>query len=70
MRVKLRNPDRVVEVRGPTTVAALLRSLDIVPESVLVIREATLVTRDETLSEDDSVEVRPVLSGGSEGRAS
>lgn len=64
MRVKLRNPDRVVEVSGPRTVRALLAELEIVPEAVLVIREATLLTRDESLSEDDEVEVRPVLSGG------
>lgn len=65
MRVKLRNPDRVVEVSGPGTVAALLEKLDIVPEAVLVIRDATLLTRDERVGEDDEIEVRPVLSGGS-----
>jgi sulfur carrier protein len=65
VKVKLRNPDRVVDVTGPKTVQALLRELDIVPEAVLVIRDATLLTRDERVSEDDEVEVRPVLSGGS-----
>ena len=64
MKVKLRNPDRVVEVSGPTTVVDLLRELNIVPEAVLVIREATLLTRDERLSDTDELEVRPVLSGG------
>ncbi len=64
MRVKLRNPDRVEEVSGPPTVAALLAEMDIVPESVLVIRDATLLTRDEPLHDDDMVEIRPVLSGG------
>jgi sulfur carrier protein len=64
MNVKLRNPDRVVEVSGPKTVVDLLKRLDIVPESVLVIRDATLLTRDERLSDDDDLEVRPVLSGG------
>ena len=64
MKVKLRNPDRVVDVSGPKTVVDLLRSLDIVPEAVLVIRDATLLTRDEALSEEDELEVRPVLSGG------
>jgi sulfur carrier protein len=68
VKVKLRNPDRVVDVSGPKRVVDLLRSLDIVPEAVLVIRDATLLTRDEALEEDDEVEVRPVLSGGS-GRA-
>ena len=64
MKVKLRNPDRVVEVSGPSNVLSLLHELRIVPESVLVIRDATLLTRDERLNEDDEIEVRPVLSGG------
>ena len=67
MKVKLRNPDRTVDVSGPKTVRALLAELQIVPEAVLVIRDATLLTRDESLQESDEVEVRPVLSGGSEG---
>jgi sulfur carrier protein len=65
VKVKLRNPDRVVEVSGPSTVAGLLEKLEIVPEAVLVIRDATLLTRDERVSEADEIEVRPVLSGGS-----
>ena len=65
MKVKLRNPDRIVEVSGPRNVSMLLRELQIVPEAVLVIRDATLLTRDEALNEDDELEVRPVLSGGS-----
>ena len=63
--MKLRNPDRVVEVSGPTTVAAVLKELEVVPEAVLVIRDATLLTRDEQVTDDDELEVRPVLSGGS-----
>jgi len=64
MKVKLRNPDRVVEVAGPRNVTTLLRELQIVPEAVLVIRDSTLLTRDEALNDDDELEVRPVLSGG------
>jgi sulfur carrier protein len=63
--VRLRNPDRTVVVSGPTTVVELLKRLDIVPEAVLVIREATLLTRDERVADEDELEVRPVLSGGS-----
>jgi sulfur carrier protein len=66
MKVKLRNPDRIVEVSGPSTVAALLAELSIVPEAVLVIRDATLLTRDEPVGDDDELEVRPVLSGGAD----
>ena len=64
MKVKLRNPDRVVEVDGPLAVADLLSRLNIVPEAVLVIRGGTLLLRGESLANDDEVEVRPVLSGG------
>jgi sulfur carrier protein len=64
MKVKLRNPDRVVDMTGPKTVAALLAELSIVPEAVLVIRDSTLLTRDESLTDSDELEVRPVLSGG------
>ena len=66
MKVKLRNPDRTIEVSGPTTVVDLLKELDIVPEAVLVIRDATLLTRDEGLQDGDELEVRPVLSGGAQ----
>jgi sulfur carrier protein len=65
VKVTLRNPDRTVEVDGPKTVLDLLMQLDIVPESVLVIRDSTLLTRDERLGPTDELEVRPVLSGGS-----
>ncbi len=65
MKVRLRNPDREVEVTGPKTVAEVLAELGIVPEAVLVIRDSTLLTRDDRVEEGDEIEVRPVLSGGS-----
>lgn len=68
--MRLRNPDRIIDVSGPRTVPDLLRSLEIVPEAVLVIRDATLLTRDEELEEHDELEVRPVLSGGAGGPGS
>jgi sulfur carrier protein len=64
MKVVLRNPRRELDVATPRTVEQLLRELDVVPESVLVIRNDTLVTRDERLAETDVVEIRPVVSGG------
>jgi len=65
MKVLLRNPRREVEVRGPTTVASLLERLELNPESVLVIVDDELVTRDARLADNDAVEIRPVISGGS-----
>jgi sulfur carrier protein len=65
MKVVLRNPRREVEVEGPMRVHALLARLELGREAHLVIRNGTLVPGDELLEEDDDVEVRPVISGGS-----
>lgn len=65
MRIVLRNPTREMDIDAPPHVEALLKRLDIVPESVLVIRNDTLVTRDARLDDNDVVEIRPVVSGGS-----
>ncbi|MCA1722620.1 MAG: MoaD/ThiS family protein [Actinobacteria bacterium] len=64
MRVRLRNPERVVDVPGPTTVAAVLERLEIPAHTVLVIRSGELVPAVTALDDDDEVEVRPVISGG------
>jgi sulfur carrier protein len=64
VKVLLRNPRREVELSGPTTVQALLARLELNPESVLVIQGDTLVTRDARLDDADTIEIRPVTSGG------
>ncbi len=64
MRILLRNPRRELDLPGPMTVSALLSRLEVNRESVLVIVDGTLVTGDARISDEATVEVRPVISGG------
>jgi sulfur carrier protein len=64
MKVLLRNPARELDVRGPTSVVALLQQLDVHRDTVLVIKGGELVPGDAHLADDDVVEIRPVISGG------
>lgn len=64
MRVQLSHPSRTVEVKGPKKVKDVLRELRLMSEAHLVIRGDELVTEDELLSDQDQIEIRPVISGG------
>lgn len=64
MKVILRQPRREVELEGVSKVSEVLKQLDLVSESVLVIRGDELLTPDISLAPDDVIELRPVISGG------
>ena len=64
MKVVLRNPRREVELRGNRRVKEILRELDVIPETVLVIAGDTLVTIDHVVKDEETIELRPVMSGG------
>lgn len=64
MKVSLRNPRREVEVEGPGTVREVLAELNLVPESVLVIRDGELLLSTDRVENTDEIELRPVISGG------
>ena len=69
MKVLLRNPRREVEIAGGRRVKDVLKDLDVVPESVIVIRGDTLITADQVVDDADTIELRPVMSGGSASRS-
>jgi sulfur carrier protein ThiS len=64
VKVRLRNPDRELDVGGGRSVRDVLAELGLDPDTVLVIRDRELVTREIVLADADEVEVRPVISGG------
>lgn len=64
MKVILRNPRRELDIEGDATVNEVLRRLEVLPESVLVIRDGELLLKTDRLADDDTIELRPVISGG------
>ena len=64
MKILLNHPVREVEVKGPRRVREVLKELNLLAESVLVVRGDDLVTEDELLKDEDRIEIRPVISGG------
>lgn len=64
MKVRLRNPDRDVEVAGGRVLREVLEELEIAQDTVLVIRAGELITRETRVADDDLLEIRPVISGG------
>jgi sulfur carrier protein ThiS len=71
MKVLFHHPRRVQELSGSRKVSQLLKELEILPETVLVILkkdgqgEDELLPPDGQIEADESIEIRPVISGGS-----
>ena len=64
MKVRLRNPDREVQLEGGRPVGAVLDELGVAVDTVLVIRAGELITRETRVHDEDELEIRPVISGG------
>jgi len=64
MKVHLSHPTRDLIIQGPKQVADIFKELNLIPEAFLIIRGQDLMTEDETVADGDSIEIRPVISGG------
>ncbi len=64
MKVRITPQGREVEISGVRTVHGLLTRLGVLEGTVLVIRGQALLTADSALSDDETIEVRSVVSGG------
>ncbi len=63
MKVSIIKENKVVEEKAKT-VEELLEKLNINHTTVLVVRNKTLLTQKAELSDDDKIELLPVISGG------
>jgi sulfur carrier protein ThiS len=62
--------DRTFEVQAGQTIRAALLQLDIIPETVLPVRNGKLLTDDEILREGETIRLIAVISGGRSQQAS
>jgi len=64
MIAKLILRDRVYEVRPGMSLLDALRKINIVPESVIAVRDGEMITDDEILRPGDEIKLVAVISGG------
>ncbi|MFH2101867.1 MAG: MoaD/ThiS family protein [Chloroflexota bacterium] len=63
--VKVRINGKEFDVRHGMTLSSALNKLEILPETVLAIREGEIITEDEILRDGDVIKLVSVISGGS-----
>jgi sulfur carrier protein ThiS len=66
MIAKLILRDKVYEVRAGMSLLDALKKNNIVPESVIAVRDGEMITDDEILRSGDEIKLVAVISGGSE----
>jgi len=66
MIAKLILRDKVYEVRPGMSLLDALKKSNIVPESVIAIRDGEMITDDEILRSGDEIKLIAVISGGSD----
>jgi sulfur carrier protein len=65
MQVRLEPQGKQLTIAGRRRVGDLIRSLGILTGTVMVIRGEDLLTDDDVIEDDQAVELRAVISGGS-----
>ncbi len=59
-----RNQTIEVNIKGRRRLKAVLQELNILPQTVLVIRDDELLTEQDVVDDNDTLEIRSVTSGG------
>jgi sulfur carrier protein ThiS len=64
MQITLLPQHKLVELNGRRRVAEILKVLNLIPGTVMVIRSDELLTDQDVIEADDKIEIRNVISGG------
>lgn len=56
--------EKIFEIKSGMTLLDSLRKIDILPESVLAVRDGDMVLEDEILVEGQEIKLISVISGG------
>ncbi len=64
MTVKLILRNREFEVRPGMALVDALKKVNILPESVIALRDGEVITEDEILEDGDVIKLVAVISGG------
>lgn len=56
--------DQKYEVKAGMTLLAALNKIDILPESVICVRDGDLLTEDNILKDGETIKLVSVISGG------
>ncbi len=56
--------DKVYEVKAGMSLLSALQKINVVPESVIAVRDGEMITDDEILRPGDEVKLVAVISGG------
>jgi sulfur carrier protein len=64
MQVRLEPQGKQLTISGRRRVGELVQSLGILAGTVMVIRGEDLLTDDEFVDDNDTIELRAVISGG------
>jgi len=56
--------DQKYEVKAGMTLLSALKKLEILPESVICVRDGELITEDNMLKDGETIKLVSVISGG------
>lgn len=64
MKVRIEREDKEISLKFEGTVNELLKQLNIIPETVLVVKNNDLLLKGDKIKNKDKIEILSVFSGG------